>query len=48
VLVRPDQHIAWHGSTVEDPAALLQHVVGGIDGPNVVDPNPSHLEEIAR
>jgi hypothetical protein len=48
VLVRPDQHIAWHGSNVEDPAALLQHVVGGIDGPNVVDPNPSHLEEIAR
>jgi 2-polyprenyl-6-methoxyphenol hydroxylase-like FAD-dependent oxidoreductase len=49
VLVRPDQHIAWHGYTVDDPAALLQHVVGGIDGPNVVDPHPSSpLEEIAR
>jgi 2-polyprenyl-6-methoxyphenol hydroxylase-like FAD-dependent oxidoreductase len=48
VLVRPDQHIAWHGSTVDDPLALLQHVVGGTDGPNVVDPHPSPLEEIAR
>jgi 2-polyprenyl-6-methoxyphenol hydroxylase-like FAD-dependent oxidoreductase len=48
LLVRPDHHIAWHGSTVERPTALLQHVVGGVDGPNVVDPHPSHLEEIAR
>ncbi len=48
VLVRPDQHVAWRGTSVADAEALLRHVVGGIDGPNVVDPNPSPLEEISR
>lgn len=47
VLVRPDQHVAWRGSTVPDPAALLRHVTGA-DDPNVAAPAPSPLEEIAR
>jgi len=47
VLVRPDQHIAWRGSAVDDPAALLRHVVGGADAPNVAAPAPS-FEEITR
>jgi 2-polyprenyl-6-methoxyphenol hydroxylase-like FAD-dependent oxidoreductase len=46
VLVRPDQHVAWRGSVAADPAALLQHVVGGADAPNV--PAPTHFEEISR
>ena len=48
VLVRPDQHVAWRGDAPADAEALLRHVVGGIDGPNVVDPQPSSLEEISR
>jgi 2-polyprenyl-6-methoxyphenol hydroxylase-like FAD-dependent oxidoreductase len=28
LLVRPDQHVAWRGSAVEDPAAILGRVVG--------------------
>lgn len=28
VLVRPDQHVAWRGDVVEDPAALLATVTG--------------------
>ncbi|MGR7027667.1 FAD-dependent monooxygenase [Geodermatophilus sp. URMC 62] len=28
VLVRPDQHVAWRGDVVEDPAALLTRVLG--------------------
>jgi 2-polyprenyl-6-methoxyphenol hydroxylase-like FAD-dependent oxidoreductase len=47
VLVRPDQHVAWRGSDVDDPAALLRHVVGAVT-PNVAAPAPSPLEEIAR
>ena len=48
VLVRPDQHVAWRGTVVEDPEALLRHVVGVTDAPNVAAPAPSPLEEIAR
>jgi hypothetical protein len=29
VLVRPDQHIAWHGDTVSDPLAVIDRVRGG-------------------
>jgi hypothetical protein len=47
VLVRPDQHVAWRGSTVADPGALLRQVVGE-ESPNVVAPAPAPLEEIAR
>ena len=47
VLVRPDQHIAWHGATATGPEALLRHVVGA-DAPNVTVASPSPLEEIAR
>jgi 2-polyprenyl-6-methoxyphenol hydroxylase-like FAD-dependent oxidoreductase len=28
VLVRPDQHVAWRGAAVADPAALLDRVLG--------------------
>ncbi|MGY1743315.1 MULTISPECIES: FAD-dependent monooxygenase [unclassified Blastococcus] len=28
VLVRPDQHVAWRGHVVEDPAGLLDRVLG--------------------
>jgi hypothetical protein len=28
VLVRPDQHVAWRGDVVADPADLLGHVLG--------------------
>jgi 2-polyprenyl-6-methoxyphenol hydroxylase-like FAD-dependent oxidoreductase len=56
VLVRPDQHVAWRGSSAAgapidvptDAMALLRHVVGGSDGPNVVDPTPAPMEEISR
>ena len=48
VLVRPDQHVAWRGSAVADAEALLRHVVGGIEGQNVVDANPPYFEEISR
>ena len=48
MLVRPDQHVAWRGTSVADAEALLRHVVGGIDGPNVVDPDPTPLEESSR
>jgi 2-polyprenyl-6-methoxyphenol hydroxylase-like FAD-dependent oxidoreductase len=48
VLVRPDQHVAWRGTADADAAALLRHVVGHADGPNVVDPAPAPLEEITR
>jgi 2-polyprenyl-6-methoxyphenol hydroxylase-like FAD-dependent oxidoreductase len=47
VLVRPDQHVAWRGTAVADPAGLLRHVVGA-DDPNVAATAPSTLEEIAR
>jgi hypothetical protein len=45
VLVRPDQHVAWRGTDVEDPQAMLRHVVG-TTAPYVAAPTP--LEEIAR
>jgi hypothetical protein len=48
VLLRPDQHVAWRGTDVEDSEALLRHVVGGTDALNVTVPAPSTLEEIAR
>jgi hypothetical protein len=48
VLVRPDQHVAWRGTVVEDPEALLRYVVGATDAPNVAAQAPSPLEEIAR
>jgi hypothetical protein len=47
VLVRPDQHVAWRGSDVEDATALLRHVVGAVT-PNIAAPATSPLEEIAR
>jgi 2-polyprenyl-6-methoxyphenol hydroxylase-like FAD-dependent oxidoreductase len=28
VLIRPDQHIAWHGDAVSDPIAVIDHVRG--------------------
>jgi 2-polyprenyl-6-methoxyphenol hydroxylase-like FAD-dependent oxidoreductase len=28
VLIRPDQHIGWHGDTVSDPAAVIDRVRG--------------------
>ncbi|MEV0247420.1 FAD-dependent monooxygenase [Nocardia sp. NPDC050712] len=28
VLVRPDQHVAWRGSSITDPASLLKRLVG--------------------
>ncbi len=28
VLVRPDQHIAWHGDAVADPLAVIDRVRG--------------------
>ena len=46
VLLRPDQHVAWRGTDVEDPEALLRSVVGATE-PNVAAPAAS-LEEIAR
>ena len=48
LLVRPDQHVAWRGAAVADPAALLRTVVGDADGPNVAAPAPTSLEEISR
>ncbi|MGK5172042.1 FAD-dependent monooxygenase [Geodermatophilus sp. CPCC 205761] len=30
VLVRPDQHVAWRGASVEDPPALLGRVTGRV------------------
>jgi hypothetical protein len=45
VLVRPDQHIAWRGPAVDDPAALLRHVVGAAD---VAVPASSPFQEISR
>jgi 2-polyprenyl-6-methoxyphenol hydroxylase-like FAD-dependent oxidoreductase len=48
VLVRPDQHVAWRGTVVEDPEALLRYVVGATDAPNVAAQAPTPLEEIAR
>ena len=47
VLVRPDQHVAWRGDDVADPAALLRTVIGA-EEPNVAAPAPTPLEEIAR
>jgi 2-polyprenyl-6-methoxyphenol hydroxylase-like FAD-dependent oxidoreductase len=48
VLVRPDQHVAWRGSAIPEPADLLRRVVGAADGPNVAAPAPNPLEEISR
>jgi hypothetical protein len=48
VLVRPDQHVAWRGSAVDDPLALLRHVLGGPADRNVVAPAPSTVEELLR
>ena len=45
VLVRPDQHVAWRGTAVDQPHTLLRTVVGGA---NVVAPVPHPLEEIRR
>jgi 2-polyprenyl-6-methoxyphenol hydroxylase-like FAD-dependent oxidoreductase len=45
VLLRPDQHVAWRGTDVEDPEALLRSVVGATE-PNIAAQTP--LEEIAR
>jgi hypothetical protein len=28
VLVRPDQHIAWHGNEVSDPLAIVDRIRG--------------------
>jgi hypothetical protein len=28
VLVRPDQHIAWHGDAVAEPMAIIDRVRG--------------------
>jgi hypothetical protein len=28
VLIRPDQHIAWHGDSVADPLAVIDRVRG--------------------
>jgi len=28
VLLRPDQHIAWHGDSVSDPLAVIDRVRG--------------------
>ena len=47
VLVRPDQHVAWRGSSVTDAERLLHHVVGA-DRPNVVETPAVPLEEISR
>jgi 2-polyprenyl-6-methoxyphenol hydroxylase-like FAD-dependent oxidoreductase len=47
VLVRPDQHVAWRGTSVADAAALFRSVVGGVDAPNVVAPAPAPREEIS-
>ena len=45
VLIRPDQHVAWRGSAVDEPHTLLRTVVGGAD---VAAPVPHPLEEIRR
>jgi len=45
VLVRPDQHVAWRGSAVDRPDAVLRTAVGGAD---VAPPVPHPLEEIRR
>jgi hypothetical protein len=29
VLIRPDQHIAWHGDRAGDPLAVIDRVRGG-------------------
>ena len=47
VLIRPDQHVAWRGSTVDDPDGLVRSVVGG-DAPNIPAPAPTPLEEFSR
>jgi hypothetical protein len=39
-LVRPDQHVAWRGSSCEDAAALLARVTGSLPVPT--------LQETAR
>lgn len=31
VLVRPDQHIAWHGDSVSDPLAVIDRVRGAVN-----------------
>ena len=46
VLLRPDQHVAWRGTDVDDPEALLRSVLGATE-PHVAAPT-STLEEIAR
>jgi hypothetical protein len=46
VLLRPDQHVAWRGTDVDDPEALLRSVLGATE-PDVAAPT-STLEEIAR
>ncbi|MET3803246.1 hypothetical protein ABIB25_000230 [Nakamurella sp. UYEF19] len=33
VLVRPDQHIAWRGGSIGDPAGLFARVVGAAGDP---------------
>jgi len=48
VLVRPDQHVAWRGAAVDRPETLLSTVVGAADGPDIVTPVPTPLEEISR
>jgi len=47
VLVRPDQHVAWRGTTVPDPAGLIRRIVGAADR-NVAADHASPLQEISR
>jgi hypothetical protein len=47
VLVRPDQHVAWRGTTVPDPVGLIRRVVGRVDR-NIAADHTSPLQEISR
>ncbi|MGY1835980.1 FAD-dependent monooxygenase [Blastococcus sp. SYSU DS0510] len=46
VLVRPDQHVAWRGTRVDEPRHVLRTVLGHAPAP--VLPLPPPLEEISR
>ncbi|MCW2635045.1 MAG: FAD-binding monooxygenase [Blastococcus sp.] len=48
VLVRPDQHVAWRGTTVPDPDALLRSVVGAAGAPNIAVGDHPTFQEISR
>jgi FAD binding domain len=47
VLIRPDQHVAWRGTTVPDPDDLIRRIVGEGDL-NVADDHAASLQEISR